>query len=524
VPNPWRRVRIAGTLCLLGATACGKPVLVESGAVEGMAQGGLTVYLGLPFAAPPVGELRWREPQPAAAWEGTRKATSFAPACVQKGVSMPGEKPPVTSEDCLYLNIWTPAKADVDHLPVIVWIHGGGFKNGATSMPLYWGDKLAQRGVVFISIAYRLGPLGFLAHPDLTAESANKASGNYGLLDQIAALEWIRRNIAAFGGDPRNVTIAGQSSGAMAVSMLMASPRAKGLFHRAIGQSGGLFEPMQLAPSYLLANAERDGKEYATSVGAGSIAALRKLPVTDLLGGKAGSVSHPVIEPHVLPSAPYDAFSSGSYNDVPVLVGFNAEEARALVDVGPVKAATFAADIKRSFGALPPPLMDAYPNENDEQARQARLDLERDLRFGWDMWAWARLQAQSGRNPVYFYYFEQKPPFPKGSIHGGWGASHFAELWYMFDHLDQDAWRWSAADRRLAKQMSNYWTNFAKRGDPNGDHLPPWPPFDGDDAVLHLSKSVVIGGLPNKDSLQVFDAVYGTLRGTPFGAQRSETP
>jgi para-nitrobenzyl esterase len=189
-----------------------------------------------------------------------------------------------------------------------------------------------------------------------------------------------------------------------------------------------------------------------------------------------------------------------------------------------VKAATFAADIKRSFGALPPPLMDAYPNENDEQARQARLDLERDLRFGWDMWAWARLQAQSGRNPVYFYYFEQKPPFPKGSIHGGWGASHFAELWYMFDHLDQDAWRWSAADRRLAKQMSNYWTNFAKRGDPNGDHLPPWPPFDGDDAVLHLSKSVVIGGLPNKDSLQVFDAVYGTLRGTPFGAQRSETP
>jgi para-nitrobenzyl esterase len=519
VANSWRSANIAGTLCLLAATTWAKPVLIESGAVEGMAKSGLTVYLGLPFAAPPVGELRWREPQPVATWEGTRKATSFAPACAQKGVSMPGEKPPVTSEDCLYLNIWTPAKAGAERLPVIVWIHGGGYKNGSASMPLYWGDRLARRGVIVISIAYRLGPLGFLAHADLTGESAHKSSGNYGLLDQIAALEWVRRNIAAFGGDPRRVTIAGQSSGAMSVSMLMASPRAKGLFHRAIGQSGGLFEPVQLAPSYLLANAERDGEKYASSVGADSIAALRKLPVTELLGGKAGSVSHPVIEPYALPAAPYDALSSGTYNDVPMLVGFNAEEARALVDVGPVKAATFAADIKRSFGALPPSLMDAYPHMNDEQARQARLDLERDLRFGWDMWAWARLQVQSGRKPVYFYYFEHKPPFPKGSIHEGWGASHFAELWYMFDHLEQYAWRWSAGDRQLAKQMSGYWANFAKRGDPNGDRLPPWPPFNGDDAVLHLSEVVVNGDLPNRQSLQVFDAVYGALRSKPIGAQ-----
>ena len=510
--NYWHGASIAGTLCLLTATAWAKPVRVESGAVEGTAKNGLTAYLGLPFAAPPLGELRWRDPQPVAPWEGTRQATSFAPACMQTGVSMPGETPPVTSEDCLYLNIWTPAKAGGKRLPVIVWIHGGAFKNGSASMPLYWGDRLAQRGVIIVSIAYRLGPLGFLAHADLTAESAHKSSGNYGLLDQIAALEWIRRNIAAFGGDPQRVTIAGQSSGAMSVSMLMASPRAKGLFHRAIGQSGGLFEPTKLAPSYLLANAEGDGKQYATSVGAASIGALRKLPVADLLGGKAGSVSHPVIEPYVLPAEPYEAFNSGAFNDVPVLVGFNADEARALVDVNAVKAATFAADIKRSFGPLPAPLMDAYPHVNDEQARQSRLDLERDLRFGWDMWTWARLQVQSGRNPVYFYYFEQKPPFPTGSVNAGWGASHFAELWYMFDHLDQDAWRWSAADRLLAKQMSGYWTNFAKIGDPNGDGLPTWPPFDGDDTVLHLSDSVVIGGLPNRKNLQVFDAVYGGLR------------
>lgn len=515
VANYWCSASAVGALCMMVATPRTRPVVVvESGAVEGVTKGGLTSYLGLPFAAPPVGALRWREPQPTASWEGIRKAASFAPACMQKGVSMPGETPPATSEDCLYLNIWAPANAAREPLPVIVWIHGGGYKNGSASMPLYWGDRLAQRGVIVITIAYRLGPLGFLAHADLTAESAYRSSGNYGLLDQIAALEWIHRNVASFGGDPRRVTIAGQSSGAMSVSILMASPRAKGLFQRAIGQSGGLFEPLQLAPSYLLKNAERDGEEYVSSVGAVSIAELRNRPAADLLGGKASSVSHPVVEPHALPAAPYDAFNGGSYNDVPVLLGFNAEEARALVDVGPVKAATFAADIKRSFGSLPPPLMEAYPHVTDAQARLARLDLERDLRFGWDMWAWARLQAS--RNRVYFYYFEKKPPFPKGSIHEGWGASHFAELWYMFDHLDQDAWRWSAVDRKLAGLMSRYWTNFAKRGDPNGDGLPLWPPFDGDETVLHLSDSVRVAGVPNMKSLRVFDAVYDTIRGTPF--------
>ena len=517
ISNRWRSGSIAVALCLIAAASWAKPARIESGAVEGVAKDGITAYLGIPFAASPVGELRWREPQPVAPWEGTRSATSFAPACMQKGVSMPGEKPPVTSEDCLYLNVWTPAKAADERLPVIVWIHGGGYVNGATSMPLYWGDRLAERGVVVVTIAYRLGPFGFLAHPDLTVESARKSSGNYGLLDQIAALEWIKRNIEAFGGDPRRVTIAGQSSGAMSVSMLMASPRARGLFHRAIGQSGGLFEPLQIAPSYLLANAERDGKTYVSSVGADSIAALRKLPAVDLLGGKAGSVSHPVIEPDALPVAPYDAFSSRSHNDVPVLVGFNAEEARAFVDVSSVKAESFAGDIQRRFGSLPAPLMSAYPHQTDAQARQARLDLERDLRFGWDMWAWARLQMQSGRSPVYFYYFKQQPPFPQGSVHHGWGASHFAELWYMFDQLNQETWRWSAADRQLAQVMASYWTNFAKRGDPNGDDLPRWPPFTGDEKVLHLGDSIVVDSLPNKDCLRVFDTVYDSLRGKSTG-------
>jgi para-nitrobenzyl esterase len=516
MPRSWLKMSVVGTLCVIAAAAWAKPVRVESGAIEGSAENGVIIYKGVPFAAPPVGELRWREPQAAAAWQGTRKATSFAPACMQEGVSMPGEKPPAVSEDCLYLNIWTPAQAE-GHLPVMVWIHGGGYTNGSASMPLYWGERLAQRGVIVVTVAYRLGPLGFLAHPDLTAESPHQSSGNYGLLDQIAALKWIQKNIAAFGADPQRVTIAGQSSGGMSVSMLMASPLAKGLFHRAIGQSGGLFEPVQIAPRYLLTNAQRDGKEYATSVGAASVVALRKLSAADLLKGKAGSVSHPVIEPYALPASPHDAFVSRTYNDVPVLVGFNAEEARSLVDVESVKAATFAADVERSFGPLPAPLMEAYPHATDAQARQARLDLERDLRFGWDMWAWARLQAQFGKSRVHFYYFTHRPPFPAGSVHEGWGASHFAELWYMFDHLDQEQWPWSAADRELAALMSHYWTNFVKSGDPNGNGLPTWPDFDVDGKVLHLGESTAVDDVPNAESLRVFDAVYDAVRGKPFG-------
>src|SRR5271155_156968 len=257
---------------------------------------------------------------------------------------MPGETPPVTSEDCLYLNIWTPVKYAKAGRPVLVWIYGGGYRNGSAAMPLYWGEQLAHKGLIVVTIAYRLGPLGFLALPELTRESPQHSSGNYGLMDQIAALEWIQRNIAAFGGDPHRVAIAGQSSGAISVSVLMASPRAKGLFQRAIGESGGLFEPLQLAPSYLLGNAERDGEKYVASLGVGSLEELRRLPAARLTGGgNAGGVTHPVIEPYLLPSAPYEAFASGHQNDVPLLIGSNAEEARSLTDVSHTTAATFAA-------------------------------------------------------------------------------------------------------------------------------------------------------------------------------------
>jgi para-nitrobenzyl esterase len=505
----------------VATVAVAQRVVTETGAISGLRENGLDVYRGIPFAAPPVGDLRWRPPVHAAAWSGTRKADTFAPACMQDGVSMPGETPPVVSEDCLYLNIWTPAKTKTAHerLPVIVWIYGGGYINGSAAMPLYWGDRLAQKGAIVITIAYRLGPLGFLALPDLTRESQHHSSGNYGLMDQIAALEWIQRNIAAFGGDPKCVTIAGQSAGSMSVSILMASPLGKGLFQRAIGESGGLFEPIQLAPKYLLANAEHDGQKYAASLGAASLEDLRRLPAPKLTGN-AGGIVHPVIEPYVLPRSPYEAFASGQQNDVPLLIGSNADEARAIVDVTHDTAATFDSDVEHSVGQLPPALLAAYPHATDEQARQAQLGLERDLRFGWDMWAWARLQAGTGKSSVFYYSFRQRPPFPDGSLYAGWGASHFAELWYVFNHLDQSPWNWTAADRKLADEMSSYWVNFARAGDPNGAGLPPWPAFANvESKVQYLGDPITVGGVANINGLGVFDAVYTTVRGKPFAAR-----
>jgi para-nitrobenzyl esterase len=505
------------TLALAGPATFARPVAVESGAIEGTSAQGLTVYKGVPYAAPPLGDLRWREPQRAQPWTSVRKADTFAPACLQKGVSMPGETPPAVSEDCLYLNIWVPSRRSAKRLPVIVWIHGGGYSNGSASMPLYWGDELAGQGVVVVTVAYRLGPLGFLAHPALTRESLHHSSGNYGLLDQIAALEWIQRNIAAFGGDPHCVTLAGQSAGSMAVSALMTSPLAKHLFQRAIGESGGLFEPTQIAPDYLLSNAEHDGEKYLASLGVASLQELRRLPAADLLGGAAATLTHPIIEPYVLPTPPYEVFASGQQSNVPLLIGSNTEEARSLIIVTNVEAATFESDIEHSFGTLPAPLLAAYPHTTDTQARQARLDLERDLRFGWDMWTWARLQANTAGSAVYYYSFSRRPPFPAESPYEGWGASHFAELWYVFHHLEQTQWRWSPADRQLADQMSRYWVNFAKSGNPNGPGLPYWPPFTGENGPdQHLDDPITVGDVPYVDKLKVFDTVYASLRGKPL--------
>lgn len=511
-------VLAAVVLCGMSANAA---VRTESGLVEGVRQDGLSVYRGIPYAAPPTGTLRWRDPQPAKPWHGVRKADHFAPACLQTGVSMPGETPPKTSENCLYLNIWSPSRHALGHLPVMVWIHGGGYSNGSAAMPLYWGDNLARQGAVVVTVGYRLGPFGFLALPELTRQSPHHSSGNYGLLDQIAALQWVKRNIAAFGGDPDCVTIFGQSAGSDAVSILMASPLAKGLFERAIGQSGGLFEPFQLAPNYQLANAEREGEQYMSSVGAHSLTELRSLPAAALLKGKAQDVTHPVLDGYVLAGTPYEVFVQGRQNDVPLLLGSNEEEARSLAeDLDAVTAKTYDSEISKHWGPIPKPLYDGYPHATDAQARQARLDFERDLRFGWDMWTWARLEATHGKHPVFYYHFAHKPPFPKGTPYYGWGASHFAEFWYMFDHLDQEKWPWTRSDRALASDMSAYWVNFAKTGNPNRSELPAWPEFRATGQMLYLDDPIHAGPVADLNALARFDTVYNQVRGAPFGSPR----
>ena len=328
----WKRIHVAAVAAIFAGCCAAQtlaPLKVEGGLLQGTPEGGLTVYRGIPFAAPPIGDLRWSAPQPAAKWHGVREAAKFAPSCVQGRGPAPAGQGPEMSEDCLYLNVWTPAKSPRDRIPVLVWIYGGGFNAGATSDPNYSGEKLAQKGVVLVSIAYRVGVLGFFAHPELSRENPHHASGNQGLLDMIAGLQWIQKNIAAFGGDPHKVTIFGESAGGIAVSMLCASPLAKGLFHGAISESGGSFGPPR--PTTFpgenlkrLPDAERAGEAYGRNAGTAGIADLRKLPAGTLPAVRG--LAWPIIDGWVIPDDQYKLYEAKRYNDTPILVGYNSDE------------------------------------------------------------------------------------------------------------------------------------------------------------------------------------------------------
>jgi para-nitrobenzyl esterase len=479
------------------------------------------VYRGIPYAAPPVGDLRWREPQAVPPSQAVLQATAFRPICEQVGDPWPpGAPPEPMSEDCLYLNIWAPAQRTAP-LPVMVWIHGGGWTNGSGSTPLYWGDALARRGVIVVTFNYRVGVLGFLAHPGLARESPAGSAGNYGLLDQIAALRWVQTHIAAFGGDPSRVTIFGQSAGSMSANLLTVSPLARGLFHRVIGQSGGVFIPPEIALSgneFLLAGALAQGERFATAAGAPSIAELRRLPVAQVLAAQRDFGFHFILDGRVLPSQPYAAYAAGHQIDVPMLLGYNAGDGLTFLSGTAITAASFAANIEKAFGKLPPPLLAQYPATTDQEARISRGNLERDLRFGYDMWTWARLMATTGHAPVFAYLFAHTPPYPAGSALADWGAGHGMEMRYVFDHLDQDSWAWSAADRQLSQIMVGYWTNFARTGDPNGTGLPPWPAYSAaNERVQVLSDRIRTDGVANRSALQIFDAVFAQVRASRPG-------
>ena len=488
------------------------PVQTENGAVRGAPGDGFTVYRGIPFAAPPVGNLRWRPPQPAKPWEGVRDATRFRPDPYQH------EGKGNVSEDCLYLNVWTPAKTANDHLPVMVWIYGGAFSEGGSSG--FNGEHLVRKGIILVTLNYRVGPLAFLAHPQLSAESPHHVSGNYGLLDQIAGLQWVQKNIAAFGGDPKHVTIFGESAGAISVSMLCASPLAQGLFSGAISESGGSFGPprMTMYPGEnmkTLADAERAGEAYAKRAGASSLAELRQIPPDRLPTGLDTGASWPIIDGWVIPDDQYELYEGRKYNDVPVIIGYNSDE--GLSFTREKTAEEYITSTRTRFGPFADRLLAVYPPGKTAVPRSAR-DLMRDAAFGWHTWTWARLQARTGESKVFFYYFDQHPAHASNSPEVDHGMAHGPDVSYVFGTLDHKDPHLTAGDWKMSETVISYWTNFAKFGDPNGPGLPLWRPFTkSNDELMYFKDTAFPGPVPSKKGLEVLEA-YFAWRRTPEGA------
>lgn len=491
----------------LPAVAALDPVRTANGQVSGVASEGqsIHVYKGIPYAAPPVGELRWQPPQPAAAWEGAREASKFSDACEQapypKG-SLYYRPPEPMSEDCLYLNIWTGAQSSKERRPVMVWIHGGALTRGSGAVEVYNGAALAKKGVVLVTINYRLGIFGFFAHPALTAESNHHSSGNYGLLDQIAALEWVRKNIAGFGGDPKRVTIFGESAGSWSVNYLAASPLAHGLFQRAIGESGGGFSPQAK-----LAAAEAAGEKFAKSA---SLADLRAKPAEELLQSSGFYSFPPSIDGWFLPQDVDAIYAAGKQNDVPLLIGSNADEAKSLAPWSGTPA-SFEAEQKKRFGDMADRFFQLYPAHTQAEAEASHYASFRDFLFGWEMRTWARMATQTGKSPAYLYYFRHAPP---GPLSEKYGAYHAAEIAYVFDNLTELPHEpWEDADRKLADVLSSYWVNFARTGNPNGAGLPRWPVYrEKTDRALEIGDTVATVETPHKAELDFLDRYFARER------------
>lgn len=486
------------------------PVNVTGGAVAGVHQGDLSVFKGIPFAAPPVRELRWRAPAPVVPWQGVRITDRYSPMCLQalrskNSVFYLGEEP--SSEDCLYLNVWSPQPRPDAKLPVMVFVYGGGWTIGSGSLPLYSGEGLARKGVVAVTFNYRVGALGFFAHPELTAESKRGASGNYGLMDIAAALAWVRDNVAGFGGDPGNVTLYGQSAGAVAISLMETSPLARGLYHRVIGQSGG-YALGGATPT--LVQAEQQGVALAEKLKAPSLQALRDKGGDAIVA--ADPASRPNVDGYVLPKSPDEAYRAGEEARVPALVGSNADEGTAYPVV--MSAAAFVDDARKRYGARADALLALYPASTEAEARKSSYELHRDRLFASAVRSWARDQSRVA--PVFVYHFSHHQPFAEGLAYqqqnpaSALGAYHGSEMAYAYGALDTLNWNgavrnWTDADRKLSELMSNYWVTFAKTGNPNAAGLPAWPPYDpAREQVMLFGDSAGAGDLPNKAKLDFF--------------------
>jgi para-nitrobenzyl esterase len=480
------------------------PVRLDTGLVSGAATSAsdVRVFKGIPFAAPPVGDLRWRKPKPAAHWDGIRKADAFAPVCVQDTGSRDSQK---MSEDCLYLNVWTGARSARERRPVMVWLYGGGYYRGSGSLPMYDGEALARKGVVVVTFNYRLGPFGFFSYPELTKESDGHEAANFGVMDALAALQWVQRNIAAFGGDRKRVTIFGESAGAGMVANLMTVPQAKGLFQRAIGESSA-WATTRVERLSALAEAEQAGTKLAASLGAHSLAELRAKPTEALRTNGRGSA--PVVDGWVIPEDPGEIFAEGKQIPVPVLAGSNRDESFGGNTRGDDQ---FIERARNRFGDLADTFLRLYPASSDESAFGAGRD-----EMAFVMRNWARLASASGKTKSYVYYFTQQPPAApnaRGPLapgpHGR--AIHTAEILYVFNHLDGSR-AWTEADRQVADTMSSYWVNFAANGDPNGKGLARWTAYDGKTPTVMVFGNKPEGAqAPTDEQLAFFQSYFEKL-------------
>ena len=515
-------------------------VKIDSGTVAGAISGQPTVraFKGIPFAAPPLGENRWKAPQPVAKWDGVRKADAFGAPCAAgapaagrgggggRGAAAPGAAPqapatprePARAEDCLYLNVWTSATSPNDKRPVMVWIYGGGFTGGSGGLAWYDGENLASKGPVIVTLNYRLGSLGFFAHPELAKESGHNASGNYGMMDAIAALQWVKRNISAFGGDPNNVTIAGESAGAIMVGALLGSPQAKGLYHRAIAESGGW---MGLTMGRMTSGqtAQANGSKTMEALGVKTIAELRAKPMNELTGLSAGGL---IVDGYLIPEDVSLTFMNGKQHAVDVLTGSNKDEANFGVCPGvggrgggpALTADAFKTNAQRKFGEAADEYLKLYTVSSDAEAPPAAHMACAD-EINWNMRQWAVAQAKAGKK-AYTYFFTRIPtlngaPSPQG-------ATHTAEISYAWNNPKGQATQtWNDVDTKLADTMSSYWVNFITKGDPNGNGLPTWPEYKdlANGRVMVLGDTVQVESAAPTAKLSFYQAAYQRLLKAP---------
>jgi para-nitrobenzyl esterase len=504
-------------------------------------------FKGIPFAQPPVGDLRWREPQPVKAWAGVRSADQFGPRCMQRTGPMADYwfRSNGMSEDCLYLNVWTPAKSSRGRLPVLVYIFGGGFQNGDGSEPRYDGESMARHGIVAVTLNYRTNVFGFFSHPELTRESPHRASGNYGLLDQVAALRWVQKNIAAFGGDPKRVTIAGESAGSLSVSALMASPLSRKLMAGAIGESGALISTL---PPRALAETEKDGLDFGEKAGAPSLAALRALSaekIQEVLAsltpsgppgarGGPGAASAPRLrfsanlDGYFLPKTLPQIYEAGEQARVPLLAGSNSEEMSARVILGDnaPTAENFEDAVRKIYGESADQVLKVYAPKTPDEVLKAATDLASARFIAFGTWKWTELQMKTGGKPVYRYLYTRvrprylgmpgqpppaapegergmAPPAPRGAVHS-------AEIQYAMGNLDlDDRYAWEPDDRKVSETMQGYFANFVKTGNPNGPGLPTWPAYDAGTNYMRMRIDVVSRAEPETDRAryEVLDAI-----------------